>query len=158
MGVISRGRLTLQLILAFVAQRSRSELLDPAIGKYLERIASYADIEAAGFRTEDALLASVTRHRARTPAWLVMLDSRGEAFSSEALSRWLGTRRDSGQQTIVFAIGPAGGWSAEARKCAQTLLSLGPLTLPHELARLVLAEQLYRAFTILSGHPYHTGH
>jgi 23S rRNA (pseudouridine1915-N3)-methyltransferase len=57
---------------------------------------------------------------------------------------------------IVFAIGPASGWSD--RPQAQTVLSLGPMTLPHELARLVLAEQLYRAFTILAGHPYHIGH
>ncbi len=87
-----------------------------------------------------------------------MLDSRGETFASEALARWVGARRDGGQQTLIFAIGPASGWSDGARKRAQTLLSLGPMTLPHELARLVLAEQIYRAFTILAGHPYHTGH
>ena len=88
----------------------------------------------------------------------MLLDSRGEALSSEELAAWLGARRDSGQQTIVFAIGPASGWSGGAQRQAQTVLSLGPMTLPHELARLVLAEQLYRAFTILAGHPYHTGH
>jgi 23S rRNA (pseudouridine1915-N3)-methyltransferase len=88
----------------------------------------------------------------------VLLDSRGTAFSSEELAAWLGTRRDSGQQMIVFAIGPPSGWSERAPKQAQTLLSLGRITLAHELARLVLAEQLYRAFTILAGHPYHTGH
>jgi 23S rRNA (pseudouridine1915-N3)-methyltransferase len=85
-----------------------------------------------------------------------LLDSRGQAFSSVDFATWLGARRDSGQQTI--AIGPASGWSAQAPRQAHTLLSLGPMTLAHELARLVLAEQLYRAFTILSGHPYHTGH
>jgi 23S rRNA (pseudouridine1915-N3)-methyltransferase len=88
----------------------------------------------------------------------VLLDSRGEALSSEGLAKWLGARRDSGQQTIVFAIGPASGWSSGAPRQAQALFSLGPMTLPHELARLVLAEQIYRAFTILAGHPYHTGH
>ncbi len=86
----------------------------------------------------------------------MLLDSRGEALSSEQLAKWLGARRDSGQQMIVFAIGPASGWSE--RRQAQTVLSLGALTLPHELARLVLAEQIYRAFTILAGHPYHIGH
>ena len=59
---------------------------------------------------------------------------------------------------LIFAIGPPNGWSEAATRQAQTMLSLGRMTLPHELARLVLAEQLYRAFTILSGHPYHTGH
>jgi 23S rRNA (pseudouridine1915-N3)-methyltransferase len=125
---------------------------------YLKRIAPYASIEAVAFREESALFAFFTRQRARTPAWLVLLDSRGEAFSSERLAAWLGERRDAGQQTIVFAVGPASGWSEQAPRQAQTILSLGPMTLPHELARLVLAEQLYRAFTILAGHPYHTGH
>jgi 23S rRNA (pseudouridine1915-N3)-methyltransferase len=141
-----------------VGQRNRSDLLGPATSLYLERISPYAGVEAVAFRSEEALFTFVSRQRARTAAWLVLLDSRGEAFSSERLATWLGGRRDSGQQTVVFAIGPANGWSDDARRQAQTVLSLGPMTLPHELARLVLTEQLYRAFTILAGHPYHTGH
>ncbi len=69
-----------------------------------------------------------------------------------------GRQRNEGAQQIVFAIGPANGWSEAARQRAQLLLSLGPMTLAHSLARLVMAEQVYRAFTILTGHPYHTGH
>jgi 23S rRNA (pseudouridine1915-N3)-methyltransferase len=148
----------LNLTIAYVSQRTRSDLLGPATSLYLDRIAPYARVEAVAFRKEEALFAFVARQRARTAAWLVLLDSRGEALSSEELARWLGVRRDSGQQTIVFAIGPADGWSDDGRRQAQTTLSLGPMTLPHELARLVLTEQLYRAFTILAGHPYHTGH
>lgn len=79
-------------------------------------------------------------------------------MSSEAFAKWLGTRRDGGEQHVVVAVGPADGWSEEARKRADLLLSLGPMTLPHALARLVAAEQVYRAFTILAGHPYHCGH
>ena len=149
---------SLNLTLAFVAQRNRSELFGPATKFYLDRISLYASIETVAFRDEDALFAFVTRQRARTQAWLMLLDSRGEAFSSEELAAWLGARRDSGQQTIVFAVGPPSGWSGGSLRSAQTILSLGRMTLPHELARLVLAEQLYRAFTILAGHPYHTGH
>jgi 23S rRNA (pseudouridine1915-N3)-methyltransferase len=59
---------------------------------------------------------------------------------------------------VLFAIGGANGFTAEGRKAAAARLSLGKMTLPHELARVVLLEQLYRAFTILQGHPYHTGH
>jgi 23S rRNA (pseudouridine1915-N3)-methyltransferase len=70
----------------------------------------------------------------------------------------MGGLRDSGVQTVVFAIGPADGWSAEARRRASLVLSLGPMTLPHELARALVAEQIYRALTILAGHPYHCGH
>jgi 23S rRNA (pseudouridine1915-N3)-methyltransferase len=150
--------LGLNLTLAYIGQRSRSDLLGPATSMYLDRIAPYAKIEALAFREEEALFAFVARQRTRTPAWLVLLDSRGEAFSSEELARWLAVRRDAGQQSMVFAIGPASGWSEGARSQAQATLSLGRMTLPHELARLVMAEQLYRAFTILAGHPYHTGH
>ena len=88
----------------------------------------------------------------------VLLDSRGRTMSSEAFAGWLGARRDEGSQHIVFAVGPASGWSETARKNAQLLLSFGPMTMAHALARLVMAEQLYRAFTILTGHPYHAGH
>lgn len=79
-------------------------------------------------------------------------------MSSEGFASWLGARRDEGVQHLVFAVGPASGWSEAARGQAHLLLSLGPMTLAHALARAVLAEQLYRAFTILAGHPYHSGH
>jgi 23S rRNA (pseudouridine1915-N3)-methyltransferase len=88
----------------------------------------------------------------------VLLDSRGKQMTSEVFAAWLGTRRDEGTQHIVFAIGPASGWSDAARSRAQLLLSLGPMTLAHALARLVMAEQIYRAYAILTGHPYHGAH
>jgi len=110
------------------------------------------------FRTEQALLDWLQRIEGRTPAITVLLDSRGRQMTSESFAAWLGTRRDQGAQQIVCAVGPASGWSDAARSRAQLLLSLGPMTMAHALARLVMAEQLYRAFTILAGHPYHTGH
>jgi 23S rRNA (pseudouridine1915-N3)-methyltransferase len=61
-------------------------------------------------------------------------------------------------QRLIFAVGPADGWSEKGCARANLLLSFGRITLPHQLARVVLAEQLYRAFTILAGHPYHSGH
>lgn len=79
-------------------------------------------------------------------------------MSSEAFAVWLGARRDQGAQQMVFAVGPASGWSDAARARAQLLLSLGPMTMAHSLARLVIAEQIYRAYAILTGHPYHGGH
>jgi 23S rRNA (pseudouridine1915-N3)-methyltransferase len=88
----------------------------------------------------------------------VLLDSRGKAFSSEEFAGWIGRQRDGGSQNLIFAIGPADGWSRTARAQAGLLLSFGPKTLPHELARVVLIEQVYRAFTILANHPYHGGH
>jgi 23S rRNA (pseudouridine1915-N3)-methyltransferase len=148
----------MNLTLAYVAQRSRSDLLEPATAAYLKRIAHYSGIDSTLFQDEEALFSFVAKLRARTPARLVMLDSRGEEWTSETFAKWLGTQRDQGQQNVVFAIGPASGWSQQSLRQGQVLLSLGKITLPHELARLVLAEQIYRAFTILAGHPYHIGH
>jgi len=104
------------------------------------------------------MLEWLARQQGRTAAVAVLLDSRGRQMTSEAFAGWLGARRDEGTQHIVFAIGPASGWSETALERAQLLLSLGPMTVAHALARLVVAEQLYRAFTILTGHPYHAGH
>ena len=79
-------------------------------------------------------------------------------MTSEAFAEWLGKQRDTSAQQMVFAIGPASGWSEASRKRATLLLSLGAMTLAHALARVVIAEQIYRGFTILTGHPYHSGH
>jgi 23S rRNA (pseudouridine1915-N3)-methyltransferase len=125
---------------------------------YLERCSAFARCQSESFRSQEALLDWLTKRQARTSPVVVLLDSRGRSMTSEAFAAWLGARRDNGAQHIVFAIGPADGWSDPARQRANLLLSLGPMTLAHSLARLVLAEQLYRAFTILTGHPYHGGH
>ena len=151
--------LSMQVTLAQTGTRPGSkDGLDPLIRTYLERCAAFARCGTEGFRTEEAFLAWLDRQQGRTPALAVLLDGSGKQMKSEDFARWLGARRDEGCQHIVFAIGPANGWSEAARKRAQLLLSLGPMTLAHALARLVMAEQLYRAFTILTGHPYHAGH
>ena len=89
---------------------------------------------------------------------LALMDSRGKQFSSEDLARFLGDYQDRNPLPLVFAIGPADGFSPAALAAAQYTISLGKMSLPHELARVVLLEQIYRAFTILKGHPYHSGH
>jgi len=149
----------MRLTLAHIGARSSSKNgLDAQVRMYLERCSSYAQCGAEAYRSEEALLEWLGKQAGRTPAFSVLLDSRGRQMSSEAFAAWLGGRRDQGAQHIVFAVGPAGGWSDEARARAGLLLSFGPMTLAHSLARLVMAEQLYRAVTILTGHPYHTGH
>lgn len=85
----------------------------------------------------------------------IALDERGKTMSSAAFAQWLGAKRDAGAKAAAFIIGGPDGQGDDVRQSAQLLLSLGPMTLPHGLARAVLAEQLYRAVTILSGHPYH---
>ncbi len=85
----------------------------------------------------------------------VALDEGGRALSSEAFARWLAERRDAGAKAMAFLIGGPDGHGPAALDAATLKLSLGAMTLPHRLARIVLVEQLYRATTILSGHPYH---
>ena len=88
---------------------------------------------------------------------LVAVDERGEAWASEAWAALLGAWRDEGVARAVFAVGGAGGLSPAVRAAAHRVVSLGPQTLAHELAQVVLAEQIYRAWTILRGEPYHRG-
>jgi 23S rRNA (pseudouridine1915-N3)-methyltransferase len=149
----------MQLTLAHVGARpGAGDPFDKLAQTYIERISTFDRCEASTFRTEQALLDWLDRQQGRTPAVAVFLDSRGRQMTSEVFAAWLGERRNAGSQHIVFAIGPASGWSEGSRRRAHLLLSLGPFTVAHALARLVMAEQLYRACTILAGHPYHTGH
>lgn len=149
----------MQITLAHIGARagSRGEF-DLMVQNYLERSAALARSRTEGFKSEEAFLDFLDKQQGRTPAIASLLDSRGRQMSSEAFASWLGARRDEGSQHVVFAIGPASGWSDAARKRAQLLLSLGQMTIAHALARLVMAEQIYRACTILTGHPYHSGH
>ena len=122
--------------------------------EYAKRIARYVPTDAFEARDEKAVLERAAKDRAT----LVLLDGRGKQMSSEELAAFVGKHQDSGTQRLMFAIGPADGWSEAARAKAAFTLSLGKMTLAHELARVVLLEQVYRAWTILKGHPYHTGH
>jgi len=92
---------------------------------------------------------------ARGADFLVALDARGKALGSEAFARVLAEKRDSGAEAAGLLIGGPDGLSDGVRGAAHLQLSLGAMTLPHGLARIIVAEQLYRAATILSGHPYH---
>jgi 23S rRNA (pseudouridine1915-N3)-methyltransferase len=150
---------SMNLTLAHIGARPGSkDEFDSLTAVYLGRCSAFARCKAEAFRTEEALLDWLERQQGRTPAVAVLLDSRGRQMTSEAFAAWLGARRDEGTQQMVFAVGPASGWSEAARARAQLLLSLGPMTLAHSLARLVMAEQIYRAYAILTGHPYHAGH
>ena len=152
-------RITIASIAGRTASKSRTgDGFESQVGAYLERCAAFASCQSEAFATEAALLNWLSRQQGRTTAFAILLDSRGRPMTSEAFAAWLGARRDEGAQHLVFCVGPADGWSAAARERANLLLSLGPMTLAHALARLVIAEQIYRAFTILSGHPYHCGH
>jgi 23S rRNA (pseudouridine1915-N3)-methyltransferase len=125
---------------------------------FLTRISRYMPCESVYRDSEAALLKWVDHRAGRTSPHLILLDSRGRQLSSEEFAAHVGATQDAGTQAMIVAVGPPNGWSAEARQRAGLLLSLGRMTLPHELARAVAAEQVYRALTILAGHPYHSGH
>lgn len=140
---------------------------EPAIqalsDEYLNRISHYAEVAGLALKDEAAVLAlaagetrqSKSKNKERYK--LVLLDSRGKQLSSEELAEFL-DREQVNAMPLLFAIGGSDGFSEEARRRAALVLSLGRMTLPHELARVVLLEQLYRGCTILKRHPYHLGH
>jgi len=128
------------------------------VAEYVQRSTRFTPTDAIQFESEASLLASAERQPGRPAAHLVLLDPRGKLLTSEEFATYIGKHRDDGAQRMLLAIGPADGWTDEARARAQLLFSLGRVTLPHELSRAVLAEQIYRALTILAGHPYHCGH
>ncbi|MEO8725954.1 MAG: 23S rRNA (pseudouridine(1915)-N(3))-methyltransferase RlmH [Acidobacteriaceae bacterium] len=147
--------------LAWIAARpgrGKEPALTKLANEFLDRARAYADIGVIEAADEEHLFKSVPRLAGRTQPHLVLLDSSGKQRSSEQIAELIGKARDHSVQHLVFAIGGANGWTAASLQRASEVLSLGTMTLPHELARLVLAEQIYRAFTILAGHPYHSGH
>ncbi len=128
----------------------------PLMSSYLQRIRQYASVKEEVFLTEERFSSALDR-RTR-PCFLILLDSKGKQLSSTQFADRLRELQETGHQEIVFCVGPADGFSDASRKRASMLLSFGPMTLPHQMAALVLAEQVYRALTILAGHPYHSGH
>jgi 23S rRNA (pseudouridine1915-N3)-methyltransferase len=135
---------------------------DPAIqsltNEYLKRISRYVEVEGLFLSDESALLKLRAKTGTRPAHTIVLLDARGKQLSSEDFAQFLQSHQDRNPQPLVLAVGPADGFTDEARQSASVVLSLGKMMLAHELARVVLLEQVYRAFTILKGHPYHTGH
>jgi 23S rRNA (pseudouridine1915-N3)-methyltransferase len=154
----------MQLILASISprakaqKRSKSAAAESLTQDYIARATRLNPASSAVFDSEAALLAASERQPGRAAALLILFDSRGDSLTSEDFARYLGRLRDDGAQRILFGIGPADGWSSAALARARRTISLGRMTLPHELARSVAAEQIYRALTILAGHPYHSGH
>lgn len=138
--------------------KTKEEAIRALTAEYLQRVSRYVSAESHEMSSEEALLELAAVKSGRTKPVLVLLDARGRQFTSEEFAELLRDQQDRGTQNLFFAVGPADGFSDKARAEADLILSFGKMTLAHELARIVLLEQVYRAFTILKGHPYHTGH
>jgi 23S rRNA (pseudouridine1915-N3)-methyltransferase len=119
------------------------------------RLAELPEGRAAGSGQRRADEASRLLEASSEAELKVALDGTGKTMTSDGLAKWLAAKRDGGVRTLAFLIGGPDGHGASALDSADLRLSLGPMTLPHGLARIILAEQLYRAATILAGHPYH---
>lgn len=143
--------------------RHRRDAWEALCSRYRERIAPMAAVRDVPVRLREegpdavrvereaeALLAALP-----DPCWTVALDRRGRQGSSEELARWLEELRTRWPHSIAFLVGSDLGLGRTALEAARERLSLGPLTLPHELARLVLYEQLYRSLSIGAGIKYH---
>ncbi len=151
----------MKLLLGYVSGRrgkAKSGAAEALAEDYVERAGRLGMMEMAGFSTEAALLEAAEKAPGRAAAVLVLFDGGGERMSSEEYAKMLGRLRDEGAGRVMLGVGPADGWSEGARGKAWKRVSLGGMTLPHELARVMVAEQTYRALTILAGHPYHCGH
>lgn len=143
----------------------RSGLFEPAIDEYLGRIKRYTKVEVVELPPSkkggaDPLRAreeegQALLSRTRPGDLVVALDERGEQLDSEGFSRHLIQEAMNRGRDLVFLIGGAEGHSDEVRRRADRVLGLSRMTLAHRLARLVLAEQIYRGFAIARGEPYH---
>ena len=153
----------MRIVVAAVG-KPRDAALAAAIHDYEMRAARYWPLDVREVREEPARSVSLNHVRAREaerlagklpPAgYIVLCEQDGEAMTSEAFAQWLQRRREEARD-VAFVIGGAYGLGEAVRARAASRLSLAPWTIPHDIARLVLAEQLYRAGTIARGEPYH---
>jgi 23S rRNA (pseudouridine1915-N3)-methyltransferase len=132
--------------------KTRRPEIRALLDDYVARIRRFADVQLTELREDSA--ASLRKLALDSTATVVLLDDAGKPQTSAQFAKWLGETRDRGTREIVFLCGGAEGFPEVLRRRASQKLSLSSLTFSHELARAMLAEQLYRAFAILAGHPY----
>jgi 23S rRNA (pseudouridine1915-N3)-methyltransferase len=132
--------------------KTRREEARSMVEDYAARIRRYTEFEVNELREGSA--AALKKIKFEPGTTIVLLDAAGKQLTSQQFARWLGDLRDRGTRELVFLCGDAAGCPESLRDKAQQKISLSTLTMPHEFARVVLAEQIYRAFTILAGHPY----
>src|SRR5271156_231245 len=131
--------------------KTRRPELRAVIDDYVKRIGRQCATEVLEVRNSDAALKRLNTDRAATVA---LLDAAGKNLDSDQFAKWLAEQRDRGLRELIFLCGDADGFPEGLRERVQQKISLSIMTFSHELARVMLAEQLYRAFVILSGSPY----
>jgi 23S rRNA (pseudouridine1915-N3)-methyltransferase len=140
------------LIRVLMLGKTRRPEIRLLLDDYAARIRRFADLEMSELREDSA--AALRRLEVSPGATVALLDAAGKQHTSEQFAKWLGDCRDRGAREIVFLCGAASGFPESVARRATVKMSLSPLTFSHELARVMLAEQIYRAFATLAGHPY----
>lgn len=131
--------------------KTRRTEMNVVLADYLKRISRFCPIEITEVRDADSALKKLDASRSATP---LLLDAGGKTYDSTDFAKWLGEQRDRGTREIIFVCGDADGFPDLLRERVKQKISLSAMTYSHELARVMLAEQIYRAFAILSGSPY----
>jgi 23S rRNA (pseudouridine1915-N3)-methyltransferase len=131
--------------------KTRRPELRAVLDDYVKRIARSLPAEVTEVRDDKAALKKLQVDRAATS---VLLDAAGKVHDSVAFAKWLGEQRDRGTREIIFVCGDADGFPEALHEQVRQKVSLSAMTYSHELARVMLAEQIYRALAILSGSPY----
>jgi 23S rRNA (pseudouridine1915-N3)-methyltransferase len=140
----------MKIRLLMLGKTRRGELV-ALLEEYVKRISQSCPIEVNEMRDGEAALKKLAAERAAT---LVLLDAGGKVHDSDAFAKWIGEQRDRGTREIIFVCGDAAGFPQALRDRVKQKVSLSAMTYSHELARVMLVEQIYRAFAILSGSPY----
>ena len=135
----------------YCSGKTRRPELNEILQDYVKRTSRSAPIEVAEVRDAAAALKRLNENRA---AASVLLDAGGKMYNSEGFAKWIAEHRDRGTREMIFVCGDADGFPDSLRKRVELKISLSAMTYSHELARVMLAEQIYRAFAILSGSPY----
>jgi 23S rRNA (pseudouridine1915-N3)-methyltransferase len=140
----------MKIRLLMLGKTRRPEMV-AVLADYVKRISRACPIEITEVRDGDAAIKKLDADRAAT---MLLLDAGGKVYDSEAFARWVGEQRDRGMREIIFVCGDADGFPDVLRERVKQKISLSAMTYSHELARVMLAEQIYRTFAILSGSPY----
>jgi 23S rRNA (pseudouridine1915-N3)-methyltransferase len=140
----------MKICLLMLGKTRRPEMV-AALDDYVKRISRSFPIEVVEARDAAAVMKRLDTNRAAVSA---LLDAGGKVYDSNAFAKWLGEQRDRGIREVIFLCGDADGFPDGLRERVKQKLSLSAMTYSHELARVMLAEQIYRAFAILSGSPY----
>jgi 23S rRNA (pseudouridine1915-N3)-methyltransferase len=131
--------------------KTRRLELRAVLDDYVKRISRHSPIEITEVRDVSTAIKRLDADRAAT---VIFLDAAGKNLDSNSFAKWLGEHRERGTRELIFVCGDADGFPETLRQRAHQKVSLSALTFSHQLARVMLAEQLYRAFAILSGNPY----